>query len=116
MTLEEQYVWEQERCGLKSGDKVRVTCKANSGERGWNNYWVERMDELIGEELEVASVHPNGVLLSPRFYCFPYFVLERVVEAPNGAIDLGRYNTKCLRCGAPAYQGLGPIECSGGCR
>lgn len=81
------------RCGIKVGDIVKVTRKAETDESGWNNVWVDEMDAIVGEELVVvADTSERGFDLrpitgelrdrmgcpTPHDFSFPYFVLEKI--------------------------------------
>ena len=46
MCTKEDYLKGQKASGIKVGDKVRVTRKANSHENGWNTFWEKVMDKL----------------------------------------------------------------------
>lgn len=75
---------------IQEGDKVRVTRIAKDYEDGWNDCWVEEMTDSVGQEGEVIEFDYYGV--SCRFsnsdeYAFPYFVLEKVVEATDIASE-----------------------------
>jgi hypothetical protein len=82
-TLQEDYLKMQGNCGIKVGDKVRVLRKAESYEMGWNCDWIEDMDNCIGEIGEVVDINPGGFDIKFKdlaYWCFPFFVLEKVEE------------------------------------
>ena len=67
--------------GLKVGDKVKVTRKAEDYENGWGDIWDdESMDDSVGKVFEITSdaQYGGGFLLNSNWY--PYFVLEKVEE------------------------------------
>lgn len=78
----ENYLKGSEECGIKVGDKVEIIRSAKSFEDGWDNDWVEEMDQYVGGIFEVTS-EDDGTgfyLQSPdgdSYYGFPYFVLEK---------------------------------------
>jgi len=63
--------------GIGIGSMVTVTKRASSREGGWDNSWVEEMDDHIGDTggVEDISSH-NGIYLWGCWY--PYFVLKPV--------------------------------------
>ena len=81
--LQEQWLKEE---GLVPGSTVTVTCTAANYERGWNNVWINKMNDYIGEQLEFvgAGGSDRGIILklhdskSNLQYRFPYFVLSTV--------------------------------------
>lgn len=83
MTEQEKYIEGHRNCGIKVGDRVRVTRKAEYEEDGWNNCWGEGMDEFVGETVIVLvdwenygfrCILPEG----NEAFGFPYFVLEKI--------------------------------------
>lgn len=68
--------------GIKLGDRVRVTRKADTNEDIWPNEWTTDMDKTAGKTLYVdATSRGDGIQLRDgkgfsRVY--PYFVLEKV--------------------------------------
>lgn len=66
---------------LKVGDYVKVTRKAESNEKGWNNIWKVCMDNYIGKTVCVDDIDKTDgtIYLSfgNSFYDFPYFILEK---------------------------------------
>lgn len=80
---EKKYVEDQNKCGLKVGDRVKVVRKEESYEGGWRNMWVTSMDNYIGrtfEVLQIAGAHGIGLCDEGLFNCFPYFCLEKVED------------------------------------
>ena len=91
MTEQEKYLEDHRNCGIKVGDRVRVTRKAEDGENGWNNSWagmkngpLPGMDAYIGVEGEVvADLDDYGFGIKIEDceafgYAFPYFILEKI--------------------------------------
>lgn len=81
-TMKEVYLLAQEHSGLKVGDWVRVTRRAESREAGWNNPWISDMDVSIGSLGEVQGFSEWGISVyfkTPiiNTWNFPYFVLEK---------------------------------------
>lgn len=70
--------------GVKVGDYVKITRKAQNFENGWDNVWTTRMNEYVGKTMVVLRTDTldEGISLScsDTFYYFPYFVLEKVNE------------------------------------
>lgn len=71
-------------CGIKVGDQVRVTRKAESCEDGWDNIWVGQMGKWVGRKVFVVEdfgVMGFGVGINKRSVwnlSYPYFVLEKI--------------------------------------
>lgn len=81
-TMEQVYLLAQEHCGLKVGDWVRVTRKAENYEAGWDNIWssCNIKNCTLGE---IRGIDNNGIRVDFRkpgewLWYFPYFVLEKV--------------------------------------
>lgn len=87
---EKSYAERQSECGLKVGDWVRVTRKAENGEAGWDGDWYAVKDNSVGKVYRIEGLKYNGIVLrifdDPREYLFPYFVLEKV-EQPSEKTD-----------------------------
>jgi NADH:ubiquinone oxidoreductase subunit len=87
MTLQDAYLAMQEACGIKVGDAVRVLRKAEGGEMGWNQVWVSEMDKYVGEDGVVGECYgSNGFLVQfpgGKGWRFPFFVLEKIADAPR---------------------------------
>lgn len=81
-TMQKVYMDAQTACGLKVGDYVRVTRKAETNEAGWINYWNLNMDEYVGKVGEIIrDLNCKGLRVKFSTYIswyFPYFVLEKV--------------------------------------
>ena len=84
MTEQEKYLEGHRNCGIKVGDRVRVTRKAESCEDGWDNIWVYEMNSSIGVVGTVyLDNHQMGYTLefdieAPCYLDFPYFILEKI--------------------------------------
>lgn len=68
---------------LKVGDVVKITRKAEDGENGWDNTWVEEMDIFVGKNGVVVDIPSDeGVkvycLEAGDYYLFPKFVLKKI--------------------------------------
>lgn len=81
----EQYLEAQEQWIKKNnpqnGDKFIVNRIAFKGEKGWQDAWVDSMDQCVGVESWFS--HVNGTLglnlrLNGRWYNFPFFILQKV--------------------------------------
>lgn len=90
--LEKAYKLMEKNCGLKEGDKVRIMRKAKTRELGWNNVWVEPMDNVVGKEATVDSVskHGLGIRFKGMPYYYPWFVLEKIASAPPKIVIDGK--------------------------
>jgi hypothetical protein len=81
--LDRQTDWVEQN-GINNGDTVRVTRKAESMEGGWEEFWVEDMNQYVGKTMAVSSITSDGIELRKfpyagiQNYVFPYFVLEKV--------------------------------------
>ncbi len=81
----EDYLKLHNASGLKVGDRVRVTRKAESHELGWRNGWVCTMDNMVGK-VGVISIDDGVHGFRLRFsgdessipLGYPAFVLEKV--------------------------------------
>ena len=83
MTEQEKYLEGHRNCGIKVGDRVRVTRKAEGYEGGWGNDWEDDMTYLVGETVIVLVDWENYGFrcIPPEGYVafgFPYFVLEKI--------------------------------------
>ena len=70
---------------FKVGDRVLVTRKAISRERGWENAWISEMDESVGKIGIIKNIYVgSGVRLNipgrGNELCYPHFVLRKVKE------------------------------------
>ncbi len=102
MTTCQEYLDEHSACGLKVGDKVRVTRKARSKENGWDSYWVPAKNHCIGQVYEIQEdCEEAGFRLRdshPGYkygWCFPYFILENA-EPPKQKKPRRFWNLKAV--------------------
>lgn len=78
-TRKEVYLLAQEHCGLKVGDWVRVTRKAENHEAGWDYFWAIGANKSVGNIYRITCINKWGIFLeNHEGYTFPYFVLEKV--------------------------------------
>jgi len=76
------YLARHNACGLKVGDRVRVTRKAITGEAGWGSSWTWELDPFVGRcAIITEDVEKLGFNLNHGPH-FPYFVLEKVNAEP----------------------------------
>ena len=59
------------------GDKVQVYRKVTK-EKGWNNVWVDTMNNMIGMVGTVTDLTDNGVEITASYYSYPYTSLKHV--------------------------------------
>ena len=85
MTEQENYLEGHRNCGIKVGDQVRVTRKAEDNENGWGDFWVEDMDAEVGKILIVVEDYKKyGFACQENLeenalrWGYPYFVLEKI--------------------------------------
>jgi len=121
--IREEYIEKERKSGIKPGDIVRVTRRANDYDGGWLNTWEKEMSEMIGEELKVSRIADHGLGISLYLegfgiFCFPYFVLEKIGESSRENKDHANYkpidddcNTTCT-CGKRLYAGLSAVQCT----
>lgn len=82
---ERQKRWIEEN-GIKAGDRLRVTRKAEDYEDGWSDFWDDCMDTVVGKVVKTfcPSGDNGGILCQIEgnecLWSFPYFVLEKVKE------------------------------------
>ena len=78
------YKERQDECGLKVRDKVKILREAVGFEDGWDNAWIPRMSECVGDTGVIGDMYGAlGVRVKTDnygTYFFPYFVLEKVEE------------------------------------
>jgi len=76
------YLERHKACGLKVGDRVRVTRKAKDNEDGWENPWLIDKDPMVGKTYPITKDDNScGFELDNIAWAhFPYFVLEKVEE------------------------------------
>lgn len=60
------------------GDVVRVIKKVNAKEEGWNNCWVDQMDNFIGNKYTISRIGQNGV----------YFTDNTCLGFPPSSLEL----------------------------
>jgi len=78
---EPDYLTAHKACGIKEGDWIKVTRKAESGEKGWCIFWNPKMDECVGRIGKVEKDYDKDgfeVHFVNESWVFPYFVLEKV--------------------------------------
>lgn len=93
-TMKQVYLLAQEHCGLKVGDWVRVTRKAENHEAGWDHTWVTGSNELLNEKGVIQFIDKDGIHITfpdkkAINFTFPYFVLKKFnsQEAPLKPFD-----------------------------
>lgn len=110
--IENAYRVMQDACGIREGDTVRISRKAESGEMGWNESWTAGMSSLVGAIGKVCSVDDNyGVrvkcesvpLWCPPVLWFPFFVLEKIkdgnkveITCEGKTVEISRESAKAL--------------------
>jgi len=90
MTPKEAYEVLQAASGIKVGDTVKVLRRAKDSEMGWGGLWLIDMNPCVGREFTVLYIQKEGSIklntierASTRHdYWFPFFVLEKVIDAP----------------------------------
>ncbi len=83
--LENEYLRKHNQSGLKVGDIVKVTRKAENNELGWRNCWIKLKDEWIGKHVKIHADHgQEGFEIDDRilrfeygYYHAPYFILSK---------------------------------------
>lgn len=78
------YIDYQKASGLKVGDKVKVTRKAESFESGWTCIWIEQMNDDVGQIFTITNIDKSaaGIMLgSGSGWYFPFFVLKKIPAA-----------------------------------
>lgn len=71
----------QKASGLKVLDWVKITRKAEKGEKRWDNEWTPVMDNNIGKigQIEYISQYGITVVVSNDIgFVYPFFILEKV--------------------------------------
>ena len=102
----------QEVMEFKEGDCVRVMRSAESNEMGWDNSWLEEMDEFIGQTGVIEGIGINGITISFDGYVFgfPAFVLERRCRAALVEVVIeDPYGRSVLKLTKEFYSELEPI-------
>jgi len=80
------YLENHNNCGLKVGDKVRITRSAKTYENGWQNSWVPGMNNYVGTKSTITiDESESGFYLGG--YSFPHFVLEKVDDKSSSDIE-----------------------------
>lgn len=79
--MEAQNEWIEEN-NVNIGDTVKITHSVKSHTMGWNNTWIDVMDQYVNNNLYVEDISISrgvdaGIRLSNRFR-YPFFVLEIV--------------------------------------
>jgi len=102
---------EEEALKLKPGTKLKCVDIPDSWKKNIANGEVHTFQKawkgcdgsiyIVLEGQEDVSYFPH------RFE-----LVEEQIESENGS----EWNTECPVCQSPAYQGLGPITCSRGCK
>ena len=77
-----QYNWLKAN-DIGEGDKVRIVRKAEGYKDGWDNTWLDSMDDEVGKVGTVVEDSGNkGIVVDTDggHWSYPYFVLEKVEE------------------------------------
>jgi hypothetical protein len=94
MTTTADYIRMQELSGFRVGDKVRVVRTAKKHELGWENTWVDEMDNTVGKIFTIIDdLGKYGFTLStdidgkngPRL-TYPFYCLTLVDKETNGVV------------------------------
>jgi hypothetical protein len=79
------YLEQHKASGFSEGDLVIVTRKSSNYENGWDNSWVNRMDDFVDRKCVITNDSgAKGFTLKYENnnnyygYDFPWFVLEKV--------------------------------------
>jgi len=84
----ESYLERHQACGLKVGDRVKVTRKAVYREGGWDR-WIPSMSDAVGETAVILLDRgirgfklkfDSELSYAASYSAYPYFVLEKVEE------------------------------------
>lgn len=67
----------QAESGLKAGDWVKVTRKAEDFENDWGTVWNSNMDIFVGRVFQIDNICSTYGISSKGEWYFPYFVLEK---------------------------------------
>lgn len=81
--MENNYLENHKKSGLKVGDLVRVSRFALTNEEGWDNCWCFEMNDAIGKEFYIlfdVGVFGFTLDINGELWDFPYYVLELVSE------------------------------------
>lgn len=68
------------------GTRVKVLSKANEGDEGWPDDWVNGMTETVGTEMTVSDIDDVWGIELDGLNVYPFFVLE-IVQPPTPAIE-----------------------------
>ena len=95
---------------IKVGDSVTIIATAESNQMGWNNLWVDDMDDFVGMRGTVCHVDigegfdvvfdSGNLSTCDESWRFPFFVLRRekpavkVVKLSNGTAKVQRFDGK----------------------
>ena len=80
---EPTYAERQAECGLKVGDRVRVTRRAKFHESGWGTCWSSLMNNMVDNIFvidKISNIYGIKLTTDVGSYYFPYFALEKVEE------------------------------------
>jgi len=66
--------------GLKIGDTVKVTRKAEDYEMGWKDIWASYMDDYVGHTYKITGDGDFYGWELDNKYTFPTFVLQKIDE------------------------------------
>lgn len=83
------YIENHKASGLKVGDKVRIEIPAPDYWGGWDNTWVDEMDDTVGKiGVIVEDNLKTGFMIeiedSNTSWEYPYYVLEKV---PHSTVE-----------------------------
>ena len=82
---------------FKVGDKVKVVCRAESGEGDWDNSWNSYMDKFIGNTYEIIDIGIRGDYKLSDWY-FPSFCLELVEEkSEDWCVQVTKENREAVK-------------------
>jgi hypothetical protein len=85
--LREAYIAGHKACGLKVGDRVRLTRVAQSQEQGWGKHWIEIMNDWVGEILIIDyDSGEDGFHVREGCY-YPWFVLKKIGDAKPDLLE-----------------------------
>ncbi len=76
--LEHQKEWLR---GVKDGDKVTITRKAENHEFGWENVWVTGMSKYIGKTVTLRNIgwaNASGLYIKEEGSGYPFFIFEKM--------------------------------------
>jgi hypothetical protein len=73
---------------FKVGDKVKIFRKTKSYMDGWNDVWVDDMNNYIGREDVISDITHKGIRLKSIDFNWPWQSLELVDELFNKIKDI----------------------------